>query len=262
MSETLLRFAAFGGLLLALLAAERLLPRRGGDFRWRLRWTSNLGLAAFDLLLLRLLLPVAAVGTAVWAAARGYGLLPRLPLPVPLPGVLAFLALDGLIYWQHRLMHAVSPLWRLHRVHHSDIAFDATTALRFHPLEILLSMLIKMGAVVALGAPPLAVLAFEIALNGCAMFNHANLGFPVALDRALRTLLVTPDMHRVHHSVHRDETDSNFGFCLPWWDRLFRSYRDQPRDGHEAMQIGLPLFRDSSEQRLHRLLLQPFARVV
>jgi sterol desaturase/sphingolipid hydroxylase (fatty acid hydroxylase superfamily) len=252
-----LRLGAFVGVLLALLAAEVLWPRRAGPMRRALRWPSNFGVVVLDTVVVRLLLPAGAIGAAVWAEARGAGLLHHVELGAPAAFALAFLALDCLIYWQHRLLHRIPALWRLHRMHHSDVEFDASTALRFHPAEIVLSMLIKMSAVVALGAPLLAVLAFEIALNAGAMFNHSNLRLPLALDRAMRRVLVTPDMHRVHHSVHAREYNTNFGFTVPWWDWLFRSYTDQPADGHATMRIGLDTFREDKEQRLIALLGQP-----
>lgn len=252
-----LRLGAFFGVLALLLAAEFLWPRRPGPMRRRLRWVPNFAIVAIDSVLARLVLGLGAVGAAAWAQARGIGLLHRVDGPGGLEAVAAFFALDLLIYWQHRLMHAVPVLWRLHRMHHTDVEFDATTALRFHPAEILLSLLLKMGAVVVLGAPFIAVLLFEIALNAGAMFNHANLRLPAALDRALRLVVVTPDMHRVHHSVLRAEHDRNFGFTVPWWDRLFRSYTAQPSGGHVAMPIGLTAFREDAEQRLGPLLAQP-----
>jgi sterol desaturase/sphingolipid hydroxylase (fatty acid hydroxylase superfamily) len=252
-----LRLGAFLGVLALLLLAEALWPRRPGPMRRHLRWVSNFAVVVLDSVLARLLLGLGAVGAAAWADARGAGALHAVEWPAAAEVVLAFAALDLLIYWQHRLMHAVPVLWRLHRMHHSDVEFDATTALRFHPVEILLSLLLKMGAVALLGAPLLAVLLFEIALNAGAMFNHANLRLPLALDRALRLVVVTPDMHRVHHSTRRLEHDRNFGFTVPWWDWLFRSYTAQPAAGHEAMPIGLTAFRDDAEQRLGPLLAQP-----
>lgn len=251
------RLAVFAAVLGALLVLEVILPRRGGERLRRLRWGPNLGMVAAGWVLLRLTVPLGAAGAAVLAQARGIGLFHQLALPGWLAGLLSFVALDALIYGQHRLFHATPWFWRIHRMHHSDIEFDATTALRFHPLELLLSMLIKIGAVFALGAPALAVIAFEIVLNASAMFSHANLRLPPALDRALRAVVVTPDMHRVHHSVHRTEYDSNFGFNLSLWDRLFGSYRAQPADGHATMRIGLPEFRNESEQRFVALLAQP-----
>ncbi|SFF25553.1 Sterol desaturase/sphingolipid hydroxylase, fatty acid hydroxylase superfamily [Fontimonas thermophila] len=256
--QALLRVMIFVGVLAVLLVGERIAPRRR-DPSPPQRYLANLGLVVLDSLLLRLVLGAGALGVALAAEQRGFGLFHWIEAPGWVAGLLSLLILDLLIYFQHRAFHAVPLLWRLHRVHHSDLAFDATTALRFHPLEILLSMLIKMGAVALLGAPAWAVVAFEVLLNATAMFNHANLAVPPRLDRMLRRVLVTPDMHRVHHSIHRDETDANFGFNLPWWDRLFRTYRAQPREGHEGMTIGIERFREQKAQSLWRLLLQPLA---
>ena len=258
--EPWLRLGAFAGVLLAMLAAEDLWPRRGGPMRRPLRWGANLSVVVVDVLLVRLLIPLGATGTAIWAQVHGYGLFNSTEWPFAAEAVPAFLALDLLIYWQHRLFHAIPLFWRLHRMHHSDVEFDATTGVRFHPVEILVSMLIKMGAIVVLGAPAVAVIAFEIALNATSLFNHANLRLPLAVDRVLRSVIVTPDMHRVHHSVHRREHDSNYGFNLSWWDHLFRSYTGQPADGHTTMQIGLTQFRGDDEQRLLPLLLQPLKK--
>lgn len=255
--EPMLRLLPFLGVFVLMAAAEALWPRRDrSQSRWR-RWPSNLGIVALDTLVLRLAFPVAAVGMALVAEARGLGLLPWLGIGGVSAVILAILLLDLVIYGQHRLFHAVPLLWRLHRMHHADLDFDVTTGLRFHPAEILLSMLIKLAAVVALGAPAVAVLLFEILLNATSLFNHANLRLPLGLDRVLRQVLVTPDMHRVHHSAVPQETDSNFGFSLALWDRLFRTYRPQPEAGHEGMTIGLAQFRDEGELRLDRMLTQP-----
>lgn len=256
--EPWIRFGAFAAVLLAVMLLERRWPRRALAVPRAWRWSNNLGLVVVDSLLVRAVLPVAAVGTALLAAEAGWGLFNRLELRPAWSIPLTLLALDFTVWAQHLLFHRVAVLWRLHRVHHADIEIDASTGLRFHPLEILLSMLIKIGVVLALGAPAVAVLAFEVVLNATSLFNHANLRLPPRVDAALRGFLVTPDMHRVHHSWHRDETDSNFGFNLSWWDRLFGTYRAQPRDGHESMTLGLHEFRDLGEQRLDRLLLQPF----
>lgn len=257
-AEAMIRLGVFAGLLLLLLALERLVPRRSPEpGRWSARG-HNLLLVGVDTLCLRLLVPLAAVGTAELAAANGWGLNYWLDWPFWLAVIASFLLLDLLIYGQHVLFHKVSWLWRLHRVHHTDTAFDVTTGVRFHPIEIVLSMLLKMAAVLLLGAPVIAVILFEVVLNATSLFNHANINLPVGLDRWLRWLVVTPDMHRVHHSVERIETDSNYGFNLPWWDRLFGTYRDQPRAGHEGMPIGLEIFRDRRSRVLHWLLLQPF----
>jgi sterol desaturase/sphingolipid hydroxylase (fatty acid hydroxylase superfamily) len=208
-------------------------------------------------LLVRLLIPTAAIGVALYAEAQGLGLLRWLGVNEFLGGILAVLLLDMLIYFQHRVFHAVPFLWRLHRVHHADPELDASSGLRFHPVEILLSMAIKMAAVVALGAPAEAVLVFEVLLNATSLFNHANLALPAWLDGALRLVLVTPDMHRVHHSEVQAETDSDFGFCLSCWDRLFGTYRAEPAAGQLGMVIGVVEFRADQEQRLDRLLTQP-----
>lgn len=256
-NEPAIRLTAYLGILGLLAAAELLAPRRRlGQGRLR-RWPANLGIAALNTLMLRLVAPGAAVGVALWAAEAGIGLFNLVAIPHWLAVMACVLALDLLIYGQHVAFHKVAPLWRLHRMHHADLDIDVTTGARFHPVEILLSLGIKLAAVLALGAPPLSVLLFEVLLNATSMFNHANLALPGWLDRWLRLVLVTPDMHRVHHSWHRDETDSNFGFSLPWWDRLFGTYRAQPRDGHDGMTIGLAGFRDPAELRLDRMLLQP-----
>jgi sterol desaturase/sphingolipid hydroxylase (fatty acid hydroxylase superfamily) len=255
--EPLIRLAAFAGVLGLMAALEAGFPRRVRDFARTRRWPSNFGIVVLNTLLLRLVFPTAAIGVAFWAEARGIGLFPALGLPAWLAVLLAVVVLDGVIYFQHRIFHAVPALWRLHRMHHADLDFDVTTALRFHPVEILLSMVIKIAAVVALGAPPVAVLLFEVLLNACAMFNHANLRLPRWLDAPLRVVLVTPDMHRVHHSAIRVETDSNYGFSLACWDRLFGTYRAEPAAGHEGMTIGLERFREEGELRLDRMLTQP-----
>ena len=222
------------------------------------RWVANLGLVVINSVFLRFTLPILAIGTAELASARGWGLLNWAQLP-PWPSFLvALLLLDLAIYGQHVAMHKVPLLWRLHRMHHSDLDVDTTTGLRFHPLEILLSMLYKMLVVVLLGPSAAAVFVFEVILNAASLFNHGNVRLPLAIDRPLRWLIVTPDMHRVHHSIVRSETDSNYGFNLPWWDRLFGTYRDQPAAGHEGMTIGLESFRNHRFLTIRWLLAQPF----
>ena len=215
-------------------------------------------MAVLDSILGRIVAPTGAVGFALFAEERGWGLFNMVALPVWLELLLALFLLDLAIYLQHRLFHYVPVLWRLHRMHHADLDVDVTTGARFHPVEILLSLGIKFLVVVPLGAPPLAVLLFEIALNATSMFNHTNVWLPPAIERLLRWLVVTPDMHRVHHSIIRRETDSNFGFNFPWWDRLFGTYRPRPEAGHEAMTLGIGQFRDPRELRLDRMLTQPF----
>ena len=256
--EPLIRLAAFAGIFAAMAGWEVVAPRRDRNLGRMLRWPANIGVIVLDTLLVRLLLPTGAVGFAIVAEARGWGLMPAVGLPAWAGVPLAVVALDLAIYWQHVLLHRVPALWRLHRMHHADLEFDVSTGVRFHPIEILLSMGVKLGVVAALGAPAVAVLAFEVLLNATSLFNHSNVRMPPRLDRALRLALVTPDMHRVHHSVAEDEANSNFGFNLPWWDRLFGTYRDQPADGHAAMAIGIAPFRDPAEQRLDRMLTQPF----
>ena len=257
-SEAWIRIGIFLGILAAMMGWELLAPRRGEFPARRRRWPGNLGIVVLDALALRLVFPGAAVGMAVLAGQQGWGIFNQLAVPVWLAGGLSFLVLDAVIYAQHVVFHKVPVLWRLHRMHHSDMHFDVTTGLRFHPLEILISMALKWAVVAALGAPAVAVLIFEVVLNGTSMFNHGNVKLPVALDRRLRWLVVTPDMHRVHHSWVRRETDSNFGFNLPWWDRLFGTYRAQPEAGQDGMTIGLDQFRASRESRLPSLLTQPF----
>lgn len=257
-NEPALRLITFFGVLLGMAVWEAVAPRRPRNFQRRTRWPSNLGIVALNTIVVRLIFPVAAVGMAIIAEARDWGLFNALPLPDALVVIASVVLLDLVIYLQHVLFHAVPVFWRLHRMHHADLDFDVTTGARFHPVEIALSMAIKMGAVAALGAPALAVVIFEVVLNATAMFNHGNVALPVGLDRVLRLLVVTPDMHRVHHSVVHRETHSNFGFNLPWWDRLFGTYRAQPEAGHEGMTIGLNRFREERELRLDRMLIQPF----
>jgi sterol desaturase/sphingolipid hydroxylase (fatty acid hydroxylase superfamily) len=211
-----------------------------------------------DVLLVRILLPITAVGLALFAEAHGFGLFNIIALPAWASIIISVILLDLAIYLQHVLFHAVPALWRLHRMHHADLEFDVTTGLRFHPVEILLSTGIKLAVVAALGTPAAAVLIFELLLNATSMFNHSNVRVPPAVDRILRWFVVTPDMHRVHHSILRRETNSNFGFNLPWWDRLLGTYRAQPAAGHDGMTIGIEQFRDPRELGLDRMLLQPF----
>jgi sterol desaturase/sphingolipid hydroxylase (fatty acid hydroxylase superfamily) len=256
--EPYIRLAAFGGVFVAMAVWELLGPRRKQVIGRTWRWPNNLGVVAVDTLLVRILFPTAAVGFALLAEARGFGLFHMVALPAWIGVVASVLILDLAIYLQHVLFHAVPALWRLHRMHHADLEFDVTTGLRFHPIEILLSILIKFAVIAALGAPAVAVLIFEVLLNATSMFNHSNVRIPFGIDRVLRWLVVTPDMHRVHHSILARETNSNFGFNLPWWDRLFGTYRAQPKAGHEAMTIGIEQFRDPRDLGLDRMLLQPF----
>jgi sterol desaturase/sphingolipid hydroxylase (fatty acid hydroxylase superfamily) len=256
--ETLIRLLAFGAVFAAMASWELIEPRRKQGIARASRWPNNLGVLVTDTLLLRLIFPTTAVGVALYAQARGFGLFNAMALPAALAVIASVIALDLAIYLQHVLFHAVPALWRLHRMHHADLEFDVTTGLRFHPIEILLSMLIKFAVVAAIGAPALAVVLFEVLLNATSMFNHGNVRMPPRIDRIVRWMVVTPDMHRVHHSIVPRETNSNFGFNLPWWDRLFGTYRAAPAAGHDAMTIGIDQFRDPRELRFDRMLLQPW----
>ncbi len=256
--EPYIRLGAFLGIFALMAVWELLAPRRRLTFSRARRWPSNLGIVALNTFLLRLAFPAAAVGVAFLAEAKGWGLFHLWEVPRWLAILASVVILDLVIYLQHVLVHAVPALWRLHRMHHADLDYDVTTGARFHPIEIFFSMAIKLAVVSALGAPPVAVLIFEVLLNATAMFNHGNVKLPLALDRVLRWVLVTPDMHRVHHSVIPRETNSNFGFNLSIWDRLFGTYRDQPAKGHEGMTIGIEQFRTAEDLRLDRMLLQPF----
>ena len=258
-NEVLIRLSAFIGVFALVAIGELLAPRRLLSISKAWRWASNIGIVVVNSVLLRLLFPAAAVGMAAFAGELGWGVFNYVQLPVWLAVVASVVFLDLVIYLQHVMVHAVPALWRLHRVHHADLDYDLTTGARFHPIEIILSMLIKFAAIVVLGPPLVAVVIFEVLLNATAMFNHGNLKLPLALDRVLRWLVVTPDMHRVHHSVEPNETNSNYGFNLPWWDRLFGTYIAQPRAGHEGMTIGLDKFRDPKQTaRLPGMLLMPF----
>ena len=256
--ELLIRVSAFALIFAAMAIWEAAAPRRKPSVGRKARWPNNLGILVVDVVFLRVLLPTAAVGAALIAAGRGWGILHQMNLRLLVASLIGFLALDLVIYAQHVAFHKIPALWRLHRMHHADLDVDVTTGVRFHPFEILISMLIKIAVVLALGVPVVAVVLFEVVLNATSMFNHANVSMPAAVDRVLRLFLVTPDMHRVHHSVVRAETDSNFGFNLSWWDRLFRTYRAQPEAGQLGMTLGIPIFRERRELRLDRLLTQPF----
>ncbi|WP_299210931.1 sterol desaturase family protein [uncultured Tateyamaria sp.] len=261
-NETLIRFGVFLGLFALFALTEAVLPRRARSQSRSRRWVTNWGITIANTLFIRVMafvLPVLAVGAAVDAANQGWGLFNALSLPTWIEVVAAILILDFIIWAQHLITHKVPILWRLHRVHHADVDMDVTTAIRFHPIEIGLSMLIKIGAVYLLGPAAVAVILFEIILNGTAMFNHANIRLPLWLDAIVRRLLVTPDMHRVHHSVHRHEHDSNYGFSLSIWDRMFGTYIAQPEAGHDDMQVGLE-WQDDRPSRLGWSLSLPFAR--
>jgi sterol desaturase/sphingolipid hydroxylase (fatty acid hydroxylase superfamily) len=256
--EPAIRLGCFAGVLLLMALWEVLAPRRPLTVRRPLRWTSNLALAALNTLAVRFLFPLGAVGVAVIAQERTWGVLNNVAVAGWLAVVMSVVLLDLAIYLQHVLFHAVPVLWRLHQVHHADLDFDATTGVRFHTIEIVLSMGIKMAAIVLLGAPALGVVIFEVTLNATSVFNHGNVRLPAWLDRLLRLVVVTPEMHRVHHSIIVRETNSNFGFNLPWWDYLFGTYRARPAAGHEGMTIGLSYLRDERQvDRLPGMLALP-----
>ena len=255
--ETAIRLTVFLGVLIGMAVWEVIVPRRRVEIPRLLRWSNNLALVVLDTLLVRLAFPVVAVGLAVIAQENGWGLLNQMSIPSWIVFPVAVLALDLAIYLQHVLFHAVPALWRLHRMHHADLEFDVTTGLRFHPLEILLSMVVKLGVVMALGPPAFAVLIFEVLLNASSLFNHSNIRLPLRIDAVLRLFIVTRDMHRVHHSIHPSETNSNFGFNVPWWDRILGTYLAQPKTGHEDMSIGIEQFRSRRSLWLDRMLIQP-----
>ncbi len=243
-NEEFIRMGFFFGTLTVMGLWEVLAPRRALTVSKAVRWLNNLGLVFLNSFLIRLVFPAAAVGMAVFVSEQGWGIFNYYDVPFWLTVVASIVIMDLIIYLQHVMVHAVPALWRLHRVHHVDPDFDVTTGVRFHPIEIFLSMLIKFSTIVILGPPVVAVVIFEVVLNVTAMFNHSNVRLNLTLDKFLRLVVVTPDMHRVHHSVEEDEANSNFGFNLPWWDRLFGTYRDQPRAGHEGMKIGIHTYKD------------------
>jgi sterol desaturase/sphingolipid hydroxylase (fatty acid hydroxylase superfamily) len=258
-NEVPIRLGFFFGIFAVMAAWEILAPKRALTVSKVVRWANNLGLVFFNSFILRLVFPAAAVGMAAFAGEQGWGLLNYYSIPVTAAILVSVIAMDLIIYLQHVMVHAVPVLWRLHRVHHADLDFDVTTGARFHTLEIILSMLIKFATIVVLGPPVVAVVIFEVLLNATAMFNHGNVSLPGGLDRMLRLFVVTPDMHRVHHSVEDDEANSNFGFSLPWWDRLFGTYRAQPRAGHEGMTIGIHVYRTTRQVSwLPGMLVLPF----
>jgi len=257
-NEATIRIAFFIGIFLVVALLELVVARRSLTTSKASRWSGNIGIVIINTILLRLLFPAGAVGMAVWVERQGWGMLNNAALTYWLKVALSVVLLDFVIYLQHVMFHAVPLLWRLHMMHHADMDYDVTTGTRFHPIEIIISMGIKASAIIVLGAPALAVIIFEILLNGTAMFNHGNFFIPLGIDRIARLLVVTPDMHRVHHSVFPSEANSNFGFNLPWWDRLMGTYRAQPSKGHDGMTIGLNQFRNPSKLTLPWMLILPF----
>jgi sterol desaturase/sphingolipid hydroxylase (fatty acid hydroxylase superfamily) len=263
-NELPIRLSFFFGIFAIMALWEILSPRRKLTVSKGVRWANNLGLIFLNTLVLRFLFPAAAVGVASIAQQRGWGVLNYYEPPFTLSvviAVIAVIAMDFVIYLQHVMVHALPILWRLHRVHHADLDYDVTTGARFHTIEIILSMLIKIATITVLGPPVVAVVIFEVLLNATAMFNHGNVCIPEKFDRLLRLLVVTPDMHRVHHSVHAPLANSNFGFNLPWWDRLFGTYVAQPPEGHTEMELGVENFRDPKQvDTLPGMLMLPFER--
>ncbi len=243
-NEVPIRLGFFFGIFAIMALWELVAPRRTLTVSKPVRWGNNLGLVILNSIVLRLLFPAAAVGVAVFASQKGWGLFNYKEVPFMVAAIASIVIMDFIIYLQHVMVHAVPVLWRVHRVHHADLDFDVTTGARFHTIEIILSMLIKFATILLLGPPVVAVLIFEVVLNATSMFNHGNVRLPQSIDRWLRWIVVTPDMHRVHHSINDDEANSNFGFNLPWWDRLFGTYCDQPREGHEGMTIGIHKYRE------------------
>ncbi|GAB7022543.1 sterol desaturase family protein [Salidesulfovibrio brasiliensis] len=259
-TEALLRSGSFIAVLLLMLAAESIWPRRSPRSPKFGSFFNNIGISVLSTGVVRLIFPVLPVALAALATERGWGIFNLMDLPYWASFALSVALLDMAIYWQHVAFHRIRPLWRIHRMHHADTDIDASTGVRFHPIEIAASMAFKCLLVVVLGAPAMAVLTFEIILNACSLFNHANLHLPLRLDAPLRLLLVTPDMHRVHHSTDMREANRNYGFCVPWWDFLFRTYKAQPDDGHLDMRIGLNILRDTRFRRLPGMLAIPFLK--
>ncbi|MCK7458032.1 sterol desaturase family protein [Idiomarina aminovorans] len=264
MSETAWRLIIFVGVLLIMVLWEFSSPKRQPRHSRKQRWPANLAIVAVDTVLLRIIAPVGLTGVALVAAENGWGLLNSINksgtgIPFWVAVVASIVVLDIVIYWQHRLFHRVPVLWRMHRVHHADPDFDVTTGLRFHPAEIVLSFIIKAVAVVALGAPALAVIVFEVILNACSLFNHGNVALPKPIERVARKVLITQELHRIHHSVEKEETNSNYGFSVSWWDHLFRSYTGKAKAGSDHIDIGLKEYRDSKvTTKLWGLLKIPF----
>ena len=260
LTEPQIRFGIFIGLFVLLAVLEFMVPRRMPKPVKARRWFTNWAIIVIDSVVVRVLFASAAVGAALWASSNGYGLFNIVPVPEWLAIIICFVVLDFSIWLTHLASHKIPILWKIHRMHHSDVDIDVSTAIRFHPIEIALSMAWKIGVVIALGAPAVSVLIFEIVLNGAAMFNHSNFKIPLSVDRILRWIIVTPDMHRVHHSIIHNETDSNYGFNLAIWDRMFKTYIAQPQEGHDGMTIGLSEWQDEKPTQLWWTLKVPFVR--
>jgi sterol desaturase/sphingolipid hydroxylase (fatty acid hydroxylase superfamily) len=260
-NEAVIRLSLFAGVFLLIALWELLAPKRALHYSKFQRWSTNWGFVVFNTLLVRLLFPIAAVGVAAYAQEHSIGLFNITAIYTPIAAFSAIILLDLIIYWQHRFFHLVPVLWRVHQVHHADVDYDVSLGSRFHPLEIGLSMLIKFAAILVLGVPVVAVVIFEVLLNALAMFNHGNIRLPARLDGWIRQLIVTPDMHRVHHSTISKEFNSNFGFQLSVWDRWFGSYQAQPSKGHQDMDIGLPYVQPPQKgMQWLSMLVMPFKR--
>ncbi len=259
-SEASIRLAIFFAVFGAMALWEFLDPWRDAKQGRAVRWPANLGIFAVDIVVARIVFPASAVGVAIWAQGQGYGLFPLLGLPSMAAGIVGFIALDLMVYAQHVMFHRLPVFWRVHRMHHADTELDVTSGFRFHPVEIIVSLATKAALIIILGVPPGAVIIFEIVLNGMALYNHSNVRLPESIERVLRWFVVTPEMHIIHHSTQRAETDSNFGFNLAIWDRLFGTYAHRPAAGYDGMVVGLDEFRDISEQRLDKLVTQPFRK--
>ena len=255
-NELAVRLLSFLLVLMTFIFMERIFPKRLIKLR-KIRWLNNFSLVAFNSLILRIVAFSIAIDAATFASSHNIGLFNIIETNIVATVIMSIILLDLAIYWQHRLMHIIPLFWRLHQVHHSDIEYDISTGLRFHPVEIILSYLFKYLLVLLIGAPMVAIIIFEIILNATAMFNHSNLKIPLKVDKILRLFIVTPDMHRVHHSINRQETDRNYGFNIPLWDYIFKSYTAQPKDGHQNMLIGVDKFRSSKQQQFLQLLTQP-----
>lgn len=258
MPETILRIGSFLGILIIMGTAETLWPRRKLGKKKIRRWTANLSVSFISTIAVRVLLPLAPSAFALFWQEKGFGLFNLVSMPYWLDILLAVLALDMIIYWQHVAFHRIPILWKVHRMHHADTDIDASTGIRFHPIEIIISMGIKFIAIALLGPPAIGVIVFEVTLNGCALFNHSNVNLPLGLDKWLRLIVVTPDQHRVHHSTDMREANMNYGFNFPWWDRIFKSYKAQPDKGHEKMVIGMNIFRDDKYKSIREMLAIPF----
>lgn len=257
MSASAFRLISFLAALSGFAFWEWISPRRKLSQPKTNRWTINISMHLINTTFVYFFMGAIVYSTALLAKEEGWGLMNWLHFPQPLSLLLTVLILDFVIYLQHRFFHLIPHFWRFHRIHHTDLDFDVSTGIRFHPIEIMVSLIIKMIAIVLIGADPWGTVVFEIVLNASSLFNHANIFIPLPIDKKLRWVLVTPDVHRIHHSIFSNETNSNFGFSVTWWDRLCRTYRDQPKRPHTEMEIGLPSHRKAEKLKLVDLLILP-----